>query len=109
MNSSARIVTGKTILHTIAVLAVLFLCVLVSRPAGAQPVEVISLSIGDAHVVETNFDLSDVIIGNNEVANMALLSARSIAITPLSAGSTKVLLRDVDGRQRGVYKCTRLV
>ncbi len=102
MNNSARIITGKTILHTIAVLAVLFLCVVVSRPANAQPVEVISLSIGDAHVVETNFDLSDVIIGNNEVANMALLSARSIAITPLSAGSTKVLLRDVDGRQRRV-------
>lgn len=80
--------------------ALLLLLVLAVRPAVAQPIETLNLSIGDAHVIETQFDLADVIIGDEDVARIALLSARSLAVTPLSAGSTQVILRDEAGTSR---------
>ena len=82
------------------ILASLVYLVLSIQPALAQPVETLNLSIGDAHVVETGFDLADVIIGDEEVARISLLSVRSLAITPLSAGRTQILLRDENGTQR---------
>lgn len=83
-----------------ALLQVLVLTVLAALPGFAQEVEVLQLSMGDAQVVETDFDLSDIIIGSDAVASVALLSARSLAVTPLGAGTTRVLLQDKEGNLR---------
>lgn len=80
--------------------AALVLLALSLRPVGAQPTETLNLSVGDAHVIETQFDLADIIIGNEEVARVSLLSARSLAVTPVSAGSTQIILRDEAGQSR---------
>jgi pilus assembly protein CpaC len=80
--------------------AALVLLVATGRPTAAQPIETLNLSIGDAHIIETQFDLADIIVGDEEVARIALLSARSLAVTPLSAGATQVILRDESGALR---------
>lgn len=83
-----------------ALFAALILLALSLRPAIAQPAETLNLSVGDAHVIETQFDLADIIIGNEEVARIALLSERSLAVTPVSAGTTQIILRDQAGQSR---------
>lgn len=68
--------------------------------AHAGPIEVIQLTMGDTHSVDLDFDLADVIIGNDTVASLAILSSRSLVVTPLSVGTTRVLLRDPAGADR---------
>lgn len=63
-------------------------------------VEVLRLSMGDVQVIDVDFDLADVIVASEAVANVALLSSRSLAVTPLAAGTTRVLLRDAAGVTR---------
>ena len=65
-----------------------------------EAVEMLRLSIGDAHVLEADFDLSDIIIGSDNVASVVLLSARSLAITPLAPGTSRLLLLDREGQRR---------
>jgi pilus assembly protein CpaC len=66
----------------------------------AGPVEVLRLSMGDAQVIDVDFDLADVIVGDNSVATVALLSSRSLVVTPAVAGTTRMLLLDTSGVQR---------
>lgn len=77
---------------------------LIPAPAQAQtaagPVEVLRLSMGDARVIDVDFDLADVIVGDSSVATVALLSSRSLVVTPSAAGTTRVLLMDTSGVQR---------
>lgn len=68
--------------------------------ARAQAVELLRIAMGDARVIETDFDLADVIVGSDTIATVALLSSRSLVITPVGPGTTRVLLRDTDGAQR---------
>ena len=74
--------------------------VLAQGAAQTGQVEVLRLSMGDARVIDVDFDLVDVILGNEAVANVALLSSRSLVVTPVAAGTTRVLLRDSTGAQR---------
>lgn len=74
--------------------------VLVSERSEGQTVELLRLSMGDAHVLETEFDLSDIVLGSDNVASVALLSGRSLAVTPVAPGTTRLLLLDSDGQQR---------
>lgn len=66
----------------------------------ASPVEVVRLTMGDARTIDLDFDLADVIMGSDTVANVAVLSSRSLVVTPLAAGTTRVLLRDPTGADR---------
>lgn len=66
----------------------------------AQAVELLRISMGDARVIETDFDLADVIVGTDTIATVALLSSRSLVITPVGPGTTRVFLRDANGAQR---------
>lgn len=71
-----------------------------SRDVVAQAIEVMRLNVGEAQVLETDFDISDIIVGSETVATATLLSDRSMVVTPIGAGSTRILLRDREGRQR---------
>lgn len=68
-----------------------------AQAAPSAAVEVLRLSMGDAQVIDVDFDLADVIVGSEAVANVALLSSRSLVVTPVAAGTTRVLLRDAAG------------
>ncbi len=100
MFSGAQNISGVAKVFFGMLAAALVLLVSTGRPTAAQPIETLNLSIGDAHIIETQFDLADIIVGDEEVARIALLSARSLAVTPLSAGATQVILRDESGALR---------
>lgn len=71
-----------------------------AKAAQAQPVELLRIAMGDARVIETDFDLADVIVGADTIATVAMLSSRSFVVTPMGPGTTRVILRDSDGAQR---------
>lgn len=75
---------------------------ILAGPAHAEtPVtQVLDLALGDAQVIDTDFDLADVVVGRDTVASVVVLSSRSLVITPLAAGATEVILRDASGQER---------
>src|SRR3990167_1661841 len=79
------------------------MCALVVAPAvHAQPVDVVELAMGETQVIDVDFDIADIILGSNSVADVALLSTRSLVVTPLAGGSSRVILRDAAGVQRRI-------
>lgn len=83
-----------------AILMVLVTCFGTAARVMAQEVQVLRLSMGETEVVDVPFGLADVIVGNDEIASVTLLSSQSLLVTPLSAGSTQILLRDSEGAAR---------
>jgi len=67
---------------------------LTTGTASAQPSEVLNLSVGELRIVDLDFELSNVIIANDEIANVNVLDVKRVAITPLSAGTTRIILQD---------------
>lgn len=88
----------RLLLPLLAVLAGLW----ATLPALAQEVEVVELAMGETKVIDVDFDIQDIILGNNSVADVALLSTRSLVVTPLAGGSSRVILRDAAGVQRRI-------
>lgn len=79
---------------------VLFAALGFGHSAQAQQVELLRIAMGDARVIETDFDLADVIVGTDTIASVAILSSRSFVVTPVGPGTTRVILRDIEGAQR---------
>lgn len=71
-----------------------------SGTATAQEVKVLRLAMGETEVIDVPFGLADVIVADQKVASITLLSAQSLLVTPLAAGSTQVMLRDAEGTAR---------
>ena len=83
---------------------------LVVAPAvHAQPVDVVELAMGETQVIDVDFDIADIILGSNSVADVALLSTRSLVVTPLAGGGllysrntalapTDLFVRDAKGK-----------
>jgi pilus assembly protein CpaC len=93
----------QTMRSVVILLAAMMLWVLPPLSGGmaqSSPIEVIRLAMGDSQIVELDFDLADVIVGSEAVASVAVLSSRSLVVTPVSAGTTRVLLRDSAGVER---------
>jgi len=93
----------QTLRSLVILLAAMMLWVLPPLSGGmaqSSPIEVIRLAMGDSQIVELDFDLADVIVGSEAVASVAVLSSRSLVVTPVSAGTTRVLLRDSAGVER---------
>jgi pilus assembly protein CpaC len=68
--------------------------------AHAQQVETLRMELGDTKIMKIDFDLTDVVIGNEQVASVTILSPESLVITPLAAGETKIVLLDATGAEK---------
>ncbi|WP_430463491.1 type II and III secretion system protein family protein [Tabrizicola sp.] len=68
--------------------------------AHAQQVETLRMELGDTKIMKIDFDLTDVVIGNEQVASVTILSPESLVITPLAAGETKIVLLDATGAKK---------
>lgn len=84
-------------LNIIATLLLGLALVFVSSETVAQTRKDISLSVGDAQVIDVEFDIGDVIVGAESIANAVPLSNRSISIQAVAAGSTQIILREKSG------------
>ncbi|MCM2563363.1 type II and III secretion system protein family protein [Lutimaribacter sp. EGI FJ00015] len=71
--------------------------VVTSSAATAQERRELNLSLGDTQVIDVDFDIGDVIVGAEAIANAVPLSNRSITLQTRAAGSTQIILREKDG------------
>ena len=81
---------------------VLIGCIFSQQISYAQTVEVIRLTLGETEIIDVDFELSDIIIGSENIARASLLSDRSFVITPVSEGSTQITLRDNAGQSKRI-------
>ena len=68
----------------------------------------VSLGVGKSVVIDLPRDIKDVLVADPTIANAVIRSARRAYIIGAKQGQTNVFFFDVDGRQIGDRKSTRL-
>ena len=89
-------------LRVVLVVVALILAAL-SGAAMAQERRDLALALGDTQVIDVDFDIGDVIVGAEAIANAVPLSTRSITVQTRAAGSTQIILREKDGPRSALF------
>jgi len=89
-------------LRVVLVVVALILAAL-SGAAMAQERRDLALALGDTQVIDVDFDIGDVIVGAEAIANAVPLSTRSITVQTRAAGSTQIILREKDGTRSALF------
>lgn len=91
------------VISLFGVLLMALLLALAPTAARSQETQKVTLSLGDTRVIEVDFDIGDVIVGAEEIANAIPLSPRSITVQTRAPGSTQIILREKDGARSTVF------
>lgn len=66
-------------------------------------VEILELTVGKSHIIESKTAIREVMIGSTDVADFKLLSNRKVLILGKTPGRTNLMFRDNSGRVIGIF------